>query len=121
MNRAKQVSRANVMVRCFSFPQSRRIMARRLSLSRSSSNPALKNQTFEVICCCGETLTGPRELHHQEIGCPHCGKTLFVLPADQYATKPRSLPAGPIPQNGETSGTVIDNLNRLALWTRLKE
>ncbi len=83
--------------------------------------PRLKNQTFEVVCSCGETLSGPRELHHQEIGCPHCGKTLFVLPADQYATKPHSLPAGPIPQDGESSGTVIDKLNRLALWTRLKE
>jgi hypothetical protein len=81
----------------------------------------LKGQTFLVVCYCGETVSGSRELSHQEIACPHCGKTLFILPADQYVAKPRKASSGSAPADGAPSDTVIDKLHRLAFWTRLQE
>lgn len=97
-------------------------MARRLSASRSSSSPpVLKGQTFEVVCDCGETLTGPRELDHQAIECPHCGKSLFILPADYYAEAPSRRRLHSLSGQATASERMIDKLNRLAFWARLKE
>ncbi len=95
-------------------------MLRRLSRSHSSAAPAaILEQTFEVVCFCGETLGGLREPKHQQVFCPSCGKSLFVLPADcRRAAKPRHLSKSDEPPS---SGGLIERLNRLAFWTRLRQ
>ena len=98
-------------------------MARRVSVFNSSSSAAVvTGQTFEVTCSCGELLSGPRKTEAQTIACPECGRRLFVLPADSYAgALPRRARRSPVPRESGSSARVIDNLNRLALWTRLRE
>lgn len=98
-------------------------MARRLSASHSlPPSTALGNQTFEVSCVCGETLTGTREIKPQTLTCPHCGSPVFVLPQDCYAeTPPQRARSQTTPAKEKTARGVIEKLNRLAFWTRLRE
>jgi|GEM_PF-2337255 hypothetical protein len=41
-------------------------------------------QPFEVLCDCGQILSGVRRRRHQTVGCSACGAVVFVLPADVY-------------------------------------
>ena len=97
-------------------------MSRRVSVFGSASSRAQRNQTFEVVCSCGAIVTGPREVHHQAVPCPNCGKPLFVLPMDSYAgAVPRRIHQPRASSDRNTSARKIDKLNRLAFWTRLRE
>ena len=95
-------------------------MSRRLSTSQSRPAAlAPAYQTFAVECPCGESVTGQRESQAQTILCPHCGQPMFVLPADCYAESARGR-ASSAPPAGTPSSGLIDKLNRLAFWSKLR-
>jgi hypothetical protein len=35
---------------------------------------------YQVVCVCGQSSTGVRQLRHQVVRCSHCNRELFVLP-----------------------------------------
>ncbi len=97
-------------------------MSRRLSASRSSRPPAATtDQTFEVVCSCGETLGGPRRPEPQTLSCPRCKAPLFVLPRDCYAGTAPERSLRKRNPDARSKGGLIEKLNRLAFWTRLRE
>ncbi len=97
-------------------------MVRRVSTSRSSRRPqAFGDQTFEVVCPCGETLFGQRQPDAQTLPCPRCKAPLFVLPQDCYAGAASLPPLHKSEQASTRRRGLIEKLNRLAFWTRLRE
>lgn len=95
-------------------------MSRRLSTSRSRPvGLAPTDQTYEIECSCGETLFGHREIQAQTVSCPQCNKAVFVLPADCYAGPSRERRTSASSPNAP-SGGLVDKLNRLAFWSKLR-
>jgi hypothetical protein len=41
-------------------------------------------QPFEVLCDCGQLVSGIRRRRHQTVACSSCGAVVFVLPEDVY-------------------------------------
>jgi hypothetical protein len=41
--------------------------------------------SYEVVCHCGQTIRGKRQARHQEVRCPGCSETVFVLPLSPFA------------------------------------
>jgi hypothetical protein len=98
-------------------------MTRRLSVKDSASFPVMEgDQTYEILCACGQMMSGHRQVQSQSPACPHCGKPVFVLPADCRASAaPARSRQALTPAAARSPGGVIDKLNRLAFWTKLRK
>lgn len=58
------------------------------------------NVAYQILCPCGRILRGERQIRHQVLPCPACGRAVFVLPRSPFEEiappAPARLPTSPV-------------------------
>jgi type II secretory pathway component PulM len=61
------------------------------ALGRQQAGAAVEAVPFELVCDCGQRLTGVRSERGRRIICKECGRAQFVLPLNSYPVATRQL------------------------------
>lgn len=66
---------------------------------------------YDIVCGCGKICRGQRDVGHQAVACPGCGRKLFVLPRSPFAPGGASALSGAKDSRGTSAGRAGARVN----------